>query len=102
MSKQVSTRSEQNAHRAAMLRLLVPLYPEGLTLTGLQDALLIERRPLDDDALKFHLAYLEESGYVKLESSERRGRKKILLAKATRKGVDLHDGRIAEDPGIAL
>lgn len=104
MSKyEEARRADQNAHRAAIIRLLVPLYPEGLTFTGLQEALGIERRPMDEAELNFHLALLEEGEYVKLERRERRRQKQVIQrVTVTRKGIYLHDGKIPEDPGIAL
>jgi len=104
LRRNTAKRGENEAHRAAIIRLLVPLYPGGMTFAGLQQALMIERRPLDSRELDFHLAYLEESNYLVLDKEPaRRGRRqKTLHAKAARKAVDLLDGRIPEDTGIAL
>lgn len=107
MSREKSRRAEKEAHRAEIIRHLVPLYPEGLTFSGLQQALMIARMPMDDSELEFHLAYLEESGYVKRErvSERERGARKWRTVKvaALRKAVDLLDNRLPEaDPGIAL
>jgi len=100
--KHTARRAEKEAHRAAIIRLLVPVYPQGLTFSGLQQALMIEGRSLTSEEINFQLAYLEEGGYVKLERETRRRKTIVLGAAATRKAVDLLDGRIAEDPGIAL
>jgi hypothetical protein len=96
------SRGDNEAHRAEILRLLVPQYPTPLTFGGLQQALVINGHPMTSKELVFHVTYMEEAGYLKLERDTRRGLSRILSTAATKKGVDLHDGRIPEDPGIAL
>ncbi len=102
MSRETARRGQHEADRAEILRLLVPGFPEPLTFNGLREGLLIGGRPMEDEGLNFQIAYLEQGGYVIVNRAERRGRKKILSVAATKKGIDLVDGRIPEDPGIAL
>lgn len=53
--------------------------------------------------LKYHLEYLEEKGYVRLEERHVKdmgiGR---LMVYATAKGIDLVEGNIPLDPGITI
>jgi hypothetical protein len=60
---------------------------------------------IEDAELKFHLAYLSDSarGYVELKPlrAGRTGAEYSFL-RATAKAVDLRDGRIALDPGVAF
>jgi len=60
---------------------------------------------LEEDELRFHLAYLGDSarGYIE-NKSLRAGRAAtgFSLVRATAKAVDLLDGHIAPDPGVAL
>ncbi len=59
--------------------------------------------PLSDDEIQFHLNYLGAGQYVETECL-RAGRTEFELkrARATKKAVDLRDGRIPPDPGIAF
>jgi len=102
VSRELAKRAEKEAERGSILRLVVAIYPLPMKFSGLQQALMIEGKPVDDEALEFHLSYLEESGYVRVEREERRKKKTSRLIYATRKAIDLKDGRGPEDPGIAL
>ena len=55
--------------------------------------------PFED--MKFHLNYLDQGGYVERKPL-RAGRAELELemVRATRRAVDLMDGRIAPDPGV--
>ena len=61
---------------------------------------------LTDDDLKFHLQYLADSGrdYVQTQPLRlgRAGETEPFLVRATARAVDLADGRIAADPGVAF
>ena len=60
---------------------------------------------LDENELRFHLAYLSDSTRAYIEcKSLRAGRATtdFSLVRATAKAVDLLDGRIAPDPGIVF
>ena len=60
---------------------------------------------IKESELRFHLAYLSDStrGYVELKPL-RAGRTDVesSFVRATAKAVDLSDGRIARDPGVAF
>ena len=60
--------------------------------------------PLPDDRLQFHLNYLAGGQYVEVETL-RAGRGvgvELKRVRATKRAVDLHDGRIPSDPGVAF
>ena len=59
--------------------------------------------PLSDSELWFHLRYLANRGCVEMRNT-RPGRTDVSLVqvRATPKAVDLLDGRIEADPGIAF
>ena len=61
--------------------------------------------PIGEGELRFHLAYLSDSArrYVELKPM-RAGRTDVesSFVRATAKAVDLSDGRIARDPGVAF
>jgi len=61
--------------------------------------------PIEESELKFHLAYLGDPSRGYVESKPvRAGRTaaEYSSVRATAKAVDLRDGRIAADPGIAF
>jgi hypothetical protein len=59
--------------------------------------------PLTDSDLWFHVRYLVNRGYVETRAT-RPGRNDLSLTqvRATPKAVDLLDGRIEADPGVAF
>jgi len=59
--------------------------------------------PMTDQELWFHLRYLAGRNYVETRST-RPGRSDLSLtqARATPKAVDLLEGRIPNDPGVAF
>jgi hypothetical protein len=59
--------------------------------------------PLTDADLWFHMRYLANRGYLETRNT-RPGRSDLSLtqARATPKAVDLLDGRIEADPGVAF
>jgi len=60
---------------------------------------------LRDSELRFHLAYLSDSARAYVESKPlRAGRAEpeYAFVRATAKAVDLRDGRIAGEPGVAF
>jgi hypothetical protein len=60
---------------------------------------------LEDAELRFHLAYLSDSerGYVELKPLRAgRAAAESSFVRATAKAVDLRDGRIRPDPGVAF
>jgi hypothetical protein len=61
--------------------------------------------PIEDSELKFHLAYLGDPARGYIESRPLRSGRTAAeqsCVRATAKGVDLRDGRIAQDPGVAF
>ncbi|HKS97133.1 MAG TPA: hypothetical protein VJV74_13500 [Terriglobia bacterium] len=92
--------------RGVILSVLIKRQLDWMTFNGLK--VQVQRGqgcPLDDAELRFHLAYLSDSarGYVELKPL-RAGHTgaESSLVRATAKAVDLHDGRIAPDPGVAF
>ena len=55
---------------------------------------------LSDDELKFHLAYLSDTSRMYVETKYLSATGAEWFVRATAKSVDLHDGRISDDPGI--
>jgi len=66
------------------------------------------RCPASWKTLNFHLEYLEQKGWVKLERERTRGgeelpeEKKILAVVITAAGVDAKDARFQSEPGVKL
>ena len=61
--------------------------------------------PLEESELKFHLNYLSDSARGYLENKPMRagrGGTEFSFVRATAKAVDLHDGRLPLDPGVAF
>jgi hypothetical protein len=59
--------------------------------------------PITDEALEFHLNYLSRAGYVETKQLRAaRAGLELTAVRATPKAVDLVDGRISDDPGVAL
>jgi hypothetical protein len=60
---------------------------------------------VEEDELRFHLAYLGDSARGYIENKPLRAGRvatELSLVRATAKAVDLLDGRIEADPGVAL
>ncbi len=60
---------------------------------------------VEHDELKFHLAYLGDSARAYIENKPLRagrGGTEFSLVRATAKAVDLRDGRLEPDPGVAF
>ncbi len=60
---------------------------------------------VEEDELKFHLAYLGDSVRAYIQSKPLRagrGGTEFSFVRATAKAVDLHDGRLEPDPGVAF
>jgi len=61
--------------------------------------------PIEESELKFHLAYLGDPSRGYIESKPLRAGRTAAESssvRATAKAVDLRDGRIAADPGVAF
>ncbi len=102
--KNLSKRIQEEAQRGLIARILVEWQMNWMPFGELRVQML--RRsgyPMTDEALEFHLNYLSRAGYIetKLLRAARAGLE-LTAVRATPKAVDLVDGRIADDPGVAL
>lgn len=60
---------------------------------------------VEDSELKFQLAYLSDSARAYIENKPLRagrGATEFSFVRATAKAVDLRDGRVPPDPGVAF
>lgn len=92
--------------RGVILSVLIKHHLDWITFNSLK--LQVQRGqgyPIGESELRFHLAYLSDSAraYVELKPS-RPGHTEVesSFVRATAKAVDLSDGRIARDPGVAF
>jgi hypothetical protein len=95
---------QAEAQRGLLLRILVAWRLERVPFRELRIQML--RRLsyiISDQDILFHLKYLEQNGYAKSERL-RAGRAdyELTTVQATAKAVDLVEGRLAPDPGVAL
>ena len=95
---------QTEAQRGLVLKVLVSWRMERLPFSEMRVQIL--RRlgyEVSDDQLRFHLRYLEGAGYAKVERL-RAGRADYELTTvcATPKGVDLVEGRLPPDEGVAF
>ncbi len=89
--------------RGKILNYLALIYPQVATLPLLQGELDIFGYPVPVEELVFHIAYLEEKGFVALNKI--RGPKterEVALVKITARGIDYNDRRLAPDEGVYL
>jgi len=95
---------KHEAERGLILQVLVEWGLEWMPFHELR-AQLTSRlgRRLPDDALGFHMNYLEQGGYAERRSL-RSGRADIelLVVRATPKAVDFLEGLLPADPGISV
>jgi hypothetical protein len=93
--------------RGVILNVLIKYGLEWVAFRSLKRQVQVgQALPLSDEELRFQLAYLgdKERGYVEPKPL-RSGRESISVyafVRATAKAVDLRDGRIPPDPGVAL
>jgi len=95
---------QHEAQRGLILKILVEWHLEWMPFNELRVQMM--RRTgsqVDDGQMKFHLTYLTENDYAEMKHL-RAGRAEIELTavRATPKAVDLLEGRLAPDAGIAL
>ena len=87
-----------------IVRILVEWRLEWMPFTELR--LQILRRAgyaVSDEAMEYHLNYLSRAGYVdRKQLRAARAGLELTAVRATPKAVDLEEGRIAEDPAVAL
>ncbi len=89
--------------RGKVLYYLALIYPQAATLPLLQGELDIFGYAVPQEELEFHLAYLQEKGFVSVERA--RGPKsprEVTLVKITAQGIDYYDGRLPADEGVYL
>jgi hypothetical protein len=102
--KNLSKQVHAEAQRGLIVRILVEWRMEWMPFGELRLHLL--RRtgdPVADEALEFHLNYLARAGYVETKHLRAaRAGLEMTAVRATSKAVDLAEGNIAEDPGVAL
>jgi len=102
--KNTSKQIQQEAQRGSIVQILVEWRMEWMPVGELRLHLL--RRAgyqLSDEELQFHLNYLHTKGYV--ESKQLRAARaglEMTAVRATAKGVDLAEGRLAEETGVGL
>ena len=99
-AKEVQT----EVQRGLLLKVLVSWRMERLPFSEMRVQML--RRlgyEVADEQLRFHLRYLEAAGYAQVERL-RAGRAdyELTTVRATPKGVDLVEGRLAPDEGVAF
>ncbi len=94
------------SQRGVILRVLIRRQLDWVPFNELKQQLLRgQGYPLTDDELRFHLTYLSDPGRGYLEVQPlRSGRQEWeqKLVRATAKAVDLLDGRLPADPGVAF
>jgi hypothetical protein len=93
--------------RGVILRVLIKHGLDWMAFQSLQSQVQLgQGYPLADEELRFQLAYLGDKARGYVESKPlRAGRTRIreyAFVRATAKAVDLRDGLIASDPGVAL
>jgi hypothetical protein len=102
--KNTSKRIQQEAERGSIVQILVEWRMEWMPVGELRLHLLRrEGNALTEEQLKFHLNYLEEKGYVETKHLRAvRAGLEMTAVRATARGVDLAEGRIAEEEGVSL
>ena len=102
--KNASKRITEEAQRDSMVQILVEWQMEWMPVGELRLHLL--RRAgyqLTPEQLKFHLNYLEEKGYVETKHLRAvRAGLEMTAVRATSKGVDMAEGRIAGHAEVGL
>jgi hypothetical protein len=101
--KSLTRQVREEAQRGLIVQILVDWRLEWMPFGELRLQFL--RRtgyPVSDEELQFHLNYLSRAGYVETKQLRAaRAGLEMTAVRATPKAVDLVDGRIAEDPGVA-
>lgn len=102
--KNASKRIRQEAERGSMVQILVDWQMEWMPVGELR--LHVLRRAgyqLSEEELQFHLNYLAQKGYVETKQLRAaRAGLEMTAVRATARGVDLAEGRIAEHAGVGL
>lgn len=102
--KSGSKRITEEAQRGSMVQILVEWRMEWMPVGELRLHLL--RRAgyqLSEEDLQYHLNYLERKGYVETKQLRAaRAGLELTAVRATTRGADLAEGRVAEDAGVGL
>ncbi|HLY59399.1 MAG TPA: hypothetical protein VKV95_01400 [Terriglobia bacterium] len=102
--KNASKRITEEAQRGSIVQILVEWRMEWMPVGELRLHFL--RRAgyqLSEEDLQFHLNYLERKGYVETKKLRAaRAGLELTAVRASASGVDLADGRVAEDAGVGL
>jgi repressor of nif and glnA expression len=102
--KSAGKRITEEAQRGSMVQILVEWRMEWMPVGELRLHLL--RRAgyqISEEDLQFHLKYLERKGYVETKQLRAaRAGLEMTAVRATVHGVDLAEGRVAEDAGVGL
>jgi hypothetical protein len=102
--KNLSKQVQEEAQRGLIVRILVEWQLEWMPFGELRFQVL--RRsgyPLADEEMQFHLNYLSRGGYIETRQLRAaRAGLEMTAVRATPKAVDLAEGRIPEDLGVAL
>jgi hypothetical protein len=100
----VSKAVRQEAERGSIVEILVEWQMEWMPVGELRLHLLRRAgHPPTEEQLKFHLKYLEEKGYVETKHLRAvRAGLEMTAVRATAKGVDIVEGRIAGHAGVGL
>lgn len=87
--------------RGLILTILIEAQLRPMPFALLQSHIIAQGFPVEVQGLEFHLNYLKDGGYVEVKDlREGRIELQMKVVRATRRAVDLRDGRIAADPGI--
>ncbi|MBW1666727.1 MAG: hypothetical protein JRJ66_01510 [Deltaproteobacteria bacterium] len=87
--------------RGWILRICDRAKPYGASFRVIETTLIESGFHASISEIKAHLKYLEEKGYIRMETLQKSGVKRRINY-VTPKGVDLLEGNIEPDPGVLL
>jgi hypothetical protein len=88
--------------RGLIVETLMVFYPDAISFSDLLVQMVrAQSQVIDARGLAYHIGYLKDGGYI-LTERLRSGKAdlELQLVRVTARGIDLKDGRIAEDPGV--
>jgi len=101
--KNTNKQVRQEAERGSIVQILVEWQMEWMPVGELRLHMLRAGYQLSDEDLQFHLNYLERKGYVETKQLRApRAGLELTAVRATARGVDLAEGRLAEETGVGL
>ncbi len=94
---------KHESQRGVMLLILIRRGLDWVPVTELQKQMARQGYPMLLEELEFQIKYCLDGGYLETKSL-RSGRAEVELrvVRATKQAVDLRDGRLPSDPGIAF